>query len=308
MAPTWNTFLQYEAVSQDCVDFKLIYVDMAGDLIAGLLLSQIIYWHLPSKNGGSKLRVRRDGYSWIAKKYDDWYDEVRISGKQARRAIDILEQQGLIETAVFQFAGAPTTHVRIVPEVFIERWEASIPPDRIETLFEDEVEEIPQESPSHNHRKSPKGILENAQRERSSTENTTEITETLQAQDSGASDAPDGAFGAERVPKRYRARSPERREEDAKESAVMEHFRQLTNLQPRGSDIYKLWKDPARELLFMHDWDVGKTCALISQAVNHMNKNKLTYYSIESVMKVALFIMAQGGKSEGQSRPAVKEW
>jgi len=45
----FNEFLSWELTTRDTIDFKKIYVDIAGDLIAGLLLSQIIYWHLPSK-------------------------------------------------------------------------------------------------------------------------------------------------------------------------------------------------------------------------------------------------------------------
>jgi len=63
----WSNFLLWETASRDTVDFKTIYVDMADDLVAGLLLSQIVYWYLPSKEGRSKLRVFKDGYYWIAK-------------------------------------------------------------------------------------------------------------------------------------------------------------------------------------------------------------------------------------------------
>ena len=40
---SFNDFLAWEKASRDSIDFKKIYVDVAGDLIAGLLLSQIIY-------------------------------------------------------------------------------------------------------------------------------------------------------------------------------------------------------------------------------------------------------------------------
>jgi hypothetical protein len=54
-----ETFLAWEAASRDTIDFKKIYVDMADDLVAGLLLSQVVYWFLPDRNGNLKLRVRR---------------------------------------------------------------------------------------------------------------------------------------------------------------------------------------------------------------------------------------------------------
>ena len=77
----WSDFLLWETASRDTIDFKTIYVDMAGDLIAGLMLSQIIYWYLPAKDGSSKLRICRDNYYWIAKGREDWWDEIRISKK-----------------------------------------------------------------------------------------------------------------------------------------------------------------------------------------------------------------------------------
>jgi len=43
-------FLAWERASRDTIDFKTAYVDVAGDLVSGLLLSQIIYWHLPGEN------------------------------------------------------------------------------------------------------------------------------------------------------------------------------------------------------------------------------------------------------------------
>ena len=56
----FDQFLSWEAKSRDIIDFKKIYVDIADDLIAGLLLSQIIYWHLPNEHGKTKLRVQKD--------------------------------------------------------------------------------------------------------------------------------------------------------------------------------------------------------------------------------------------------------
>ncbi|GAJ09042.1 unnamed protein product, partial [marine sediment metagenome] len=77
----FNDFLAWEKASRDTIDFKKIYVDITGDLIAGLLLSQIIYWHLPNKDGETKLRVIKKNRPCIAKARHDWWDEARISVK-----------------------------------------------------------------------------------------------------------------------------------------------------------------------------------------------------------------------------------
>src|SRR5690242_12918261 len=86
-----SNFLLWESASRDTIDFKKVYVDMNGDLISGLVLSQIVYWHLPGNGGKTKLRVRHDGELWIAKSADAWWNEIRCTGKQVDRALLIME-------------------------------------------------------------------------------------------------------------------------------------------------------------------------------------------------------------------------
>jgi hypothetical protein len=107
-------FIYWEMASQDTIDFKKVYVDMADDLIAGLLLSQIVYWHLPSKETGkTRLRVEKEGHLWIAKERAEWYDEIRISIKQYSRAIKILESKGLVIIKKYRFNSQPIPHIRL---------------------------------------------------------------------------------------------------------------------------------------------------------------------------------------------------
>lgn len=93
---------------------------MAGDVLAGLMLSQIIYWHLPNDEGKSRLRVEIDGEFYLVKGYGDWWEECRLTFKQARRAIEILQEKGLISTSIRKFAGAPRVHIRLEREAFLE--------------------------------------------------------------------------------------------------------------------------------------------------------------------------------------------
>lgn len=87
--------------------FVLHYlVDLVGDLVTGVLLSQIIYWYR-----GGKLRIERAGRPWLAKRREDWWNECRIRPKQFDRAIDILREKGLVETEVHRFGGFPTLHI-----------------------------------------------------------------------------------------------------------------------------------------------------------------------------------------------------
>lgn len=112
---TVATFYQWERASRDTIDVKRCYIDAAGDLVAGILLSQIVYWFLPSE-GGSKLRVHQKGETWLVKTRADWWSECRISPRQFDRAIAILRSKGFVKTDIFRFSGSPTIHIQLVVE------------------------------------------------------------------------------------------------------------------------------------------------------------------------------------------------
>lgn len=105
-------FLLWEKASRDTIDVKRVYIDLADDLAAGVLLSQIIFWFLPNPQGRPKTRVQRQGEAWLAKRRTDWHDECRLSPRQYDRAARILEDKGLIITRTWHFAGSPCIHVR----------------------------------------------------------------------------------------------------------------------------------------------------------------------------------------------------
>jgi|GEM_PF-5541456 len=48
---------------------------------------------------------------WLAKSYEGLANEVKLTVKQVRRAINVLKNKGYIETKVWKFKGAPTTHI-----------------------------------------------------------------------------------------------------------------------------------------------------------------------------------------------------
>lgn len=108
-----NHFLMWEMRSRDCIKVKRCYIDVAADLEAGVLLSQIIYWHLPDKVGEQKLTVQRDGHWWLAKAREDWWNECRLTPKQFDRAIRHLETKQLVKTSVYKWHSANTKHIRV---------------------------------------------------------------------------------------------------------------------------------------------------------------------------------------------------
>jgi len=113
-----SDFWLWEQASRDTIDVKRIYIDVAGDLVAGVLLSQIIFWFLPGRDGESKLRVEHDGRMWLAKERTDWWDECRMKPKQFDRASADLEELGLITKKVMRFGGNPIVHIGLnVPKL-----------------------------------------------------------------------------------------------------------------------------------------------------------------------------------------------
>ena len=151
---TFGQFLLWERASRDTLEVKRTYIDMAGDLVAGVVLSQIVYWHLPNRDGQARLQVQREGKRWLAKGRADWWDECRISPKQADRALQILEARGLIEVRLFQFGKAPTKHVRILPEGFLAAWRTELARS---TEATDEEEHPPSDFPQRVKSISTKG-------------------------------------------------------------------------------------------------------------------------------------------------------
>lgn len=124
---TFNDFLRWEEEDKKTVKVKCMYIDIAdGNIIAGLLLSQIIYWHLPNKRGGTKLRVKKEGKLWLAKGRNDWWDECRINPRQFDKAISLLCDKGIIEKKVFQFKGTPVIHLHLKEEILMGFIENSI--------------------------------------------------------------------------------------------------------------------------------------------------------------------------------------
>jgi hypothetical protein len=138
---TREEFLAFEGASRDTIDVKRCYIDMAGDLVAGILLSQIVYWHLPAHDGEEKLTVDIDGEFWLAKRRTDWWDECRITAKQFDRAIEILEAKGVVTTMIRRFHGDPIKHVHLEWEPFLDLLRETLTggknviPQRVKTKF-----------------------------------------------------------------------------------------------------------------------------------------------------------------------------
>ena len=156
------------------------YIDITGDLIAGTLLSQILYWFSKTKDGKSRVRVFKEGKYWLAKGREEWFAEIRISPKQYDSAISKLKKAGFVETKIFKFRGVPTTHVRPECDVIgekVDEWKKNV----AKMLAEDEPPAGFTDSsnpvlPDGGNGIYPNGKMELPERGNSITETTTKTT------------------------------------------------------------------------------------------------------------------------------------
>jgi hypothetical protein len=99
---------------QQPIEIRLDLVKVGGDVIVGILLSRIVFWHEPKGIRRSTRHVFRDGVLWIAKTQAEWMAECHISRKQYRRAITVLKKKGLVEVRVMKFDGVTMIHTRLL--------------------------------------------------------------------------------------------------------------------------------------------------------------------------------------------------
>ncbi len=145
-------FFLWEAASRDTIDVKRCYIDVSKDLVAGILLSQIIYWFLPGKNGKPRVTIEKQGRYWLAKKREDWWAECRITPKQFDRAITILETEGIVTTKVFKFGPETVKHISMNWDVFLALLENSVKGSY--------AQEVTKETSSDKNPEFPKGQIQ----------------------------------------------------------------------------------------------------------------------------------------------------
>ena len=99
LTPYVRQWLADEKRKLDIIALRPSFIDLCdGDLFAAVIFSQMFYWHCDSKSGeGTRLKVQRDGYMWLAKTYKDWSDECRVKEPTARKKIARLRAIGLSE-------------------------------------------------------------------------------------------------------------------------------------------------------------------------------------------------------------------
>ena len=92
--------------------YSRAYVAICGDVLAGIVLGQIVYWfERLEENEKWGVRNKGDGRVWLAKSNVEFTEEIGLSRKQLDRVFAILEENQFVETRLWRFNGAPVRHV-----------------------------------------------------------------------------------------------------------------------------------------------------------------------------------------------------
>lgn len=83
---------------------------ITAGLASAILLSQLVYWFKPGKNGKPKLTIVREGRYWLAKTRTEWFEECGLTLKMYRNAISDLVDLGLVEVRHWKFGNDRTSH------------------------------------------------------------------------------------------------------------------------------------------------------------------------------------------------------
>lgn len=104
--------------SRDHHDNRGVFVELwvldlvKNDYPAAILLSQLMWWSQPAKDGRPKLSYERDGQLWLVRPDDQWGDETRLTARQVEQAKRRLKKAGLIITKRVQRGTAVVTAMR----------------------------------------------------------------------------------------------------------------------------------------------------------------------------------------------------
>jgi len=108
--------------------FRPVFSDIAGDLVAGILLSQLVFYFTPFDKMPSPHLVLRDGEFWLPRERTAWRDEIGISPKQFDRACDLLVTLQLISRRVYAIEGNRTMmHLSLCVDSLKERYATTSP-------------------------------------------------------------------------------------------------------------------------------------------------------------------------------------
>ena len=108
-----------QKAAEEKIGCQKMYVDIAGGIHEAFVLDELIYFTLPRVDTGkSGLRVRKDGFLWMAVSRKEWWERKRLTPKEADGAIERLLKRGLVFKDYFLFNKQKTTHLRLNTKEF----------------------------------------------------------------------------------------------------------------------------------------------------------------------------------------------
>jgi hypothetical protein len=190
----FEIFSSLEKESKESIILKKLYVRICDDdLIAGLILSHIVFWFGNNPDGNPRAKHKHEGRTCIVRQRNDWWDECCISPKQYDRAINVLKERGFVDVEIHKssFHKWETAHFIFINESkLMEAVDADLKRQQnIKSESEKEQSGNP-ELPKGEIQNSPKGkSYRNSPKGKSLyTENTTDITNNISPEPSAPSD------------------------------------------------------------------------------------------------------------------------
>ncbi len=123
----WDQFCVMERLTNDAIDLKKAYIDMAGgDILAGLFISQVVFWELPSRDGNEKKVINMNGKYWIIKTAEEWHKETRLKEKQLLRCVEFWKEKKMIDVEVHHFMGKKSRYICLNRKKFVKLLVSSV--------------------------------------------------------------------------------------------------------------------------------------------------------------------------------------
>jgi len=150
------------------ISIDTYHIEIMGDLAGASFLTQLRYWFSPATKsdtkGQSRVKIKREGKLWLAKRDDEWWDECYVTPKQVRRIKELLVKLEIVEIKVFKFKGVTTVHYHLDLQKYTELYHAK----RVANLEDELYEQSKQVTNNDSHRRTaqkanrelPKGQIE----------------------------------------------------------------------------------------------------------------------------------------------------
>lgn len=106
-----KTLLKHLIGNENTISNNILFIDFTGSIEKGQYLSQLYYWSNRTKIPGG----------WIAKRHEDWYQEIRVKAHSIRRFSKEFSRRGFLEMKLKKFDGVTMPHYKVDQDVLIDQ-------------------------------------------------------------------------------------------------------------------------------------------------------------------------------------------